>query len=610
MNDGTSSYHEEDRIGSVYDTEILGRLLSYLRPYLYMFFGSVFLAAVITGAELGRPYLLKVVIDQYITPAVQTETLATEQALIGIWNIGLYYFGLLLVQFLGMYLQNILLYDVGQNIMYDLRKEVFEQLLRLPLSTHDTNPTGRLVTRATNDVEAINRMYSQVLVSLLKDVLMVIGLLVVMLVTDWKLTLIVLLLAPVAYTMAKLFRDYVREAYRRMRKKVAELNSYVDEHLSGMHIIKSFAQEERSAREFEEINEEEFDSRMDQLKIYGVFRPLVHLMRIIATALVLWVGGFQVIHSAVTIGSLVLFLSYVEKLFKPLRELAQKYDVLQRAMASAERIFDILDRDTESYEGSAVPAKSEGRKGRRIEFERVWFRYGSPDDEDPWVLRDVSFTVKPGEKVGFVGPTGAGKTTVFKLLLRWYDAQRGQILLDGTNIRSLDLRELRSQFGVVLQDGFLFSGNVMKNMKTMGVHPPDATVRDTARRLGVDSYVESLPEGYRTKVSSGGQQMSQGERQYISLTRALVSDPDILLFDEATADMDTGLQNKLLEGLTNFGFDRTSLTIAHRLSTIRHCDRIFVLDRGEIVERGDHRSLLANDGLYASLYDLQVQQVE
>jgi ATP-binding cassette subfamily B protein len=312
----------------------------------------------------------------------------------------------------------------------------------------------------------------------------------------------------------------------------------------------------------------------------------------------------------VTIGTLVLFLSYVEKLFKPLRELAQKYDVLQRAMASAERIFDVLDRDTESYDGASVPALSEGRTGRRIEFDGVWFRYGSGDGDDEWILRDVSFTVEPGEQVGLVGPTGAGKTTIFKLLLRWYDVQRGEIRVDGTDIRSMDLAELRSQFGVVLQDGFLFSGSVMQNMKTMAKQPSDDTVRRTARELGVDSYVESLPDEYRTLVSSGGPQMSEGERQYIALTRALVSDPAVLLFDEATADMDSGLEKKLLEGLDEFGFDRTAITIAHRLSTIRDCDRIFVLDRGEIVERGDHRTLLANDGLYASLYELQVKTDE
>ncbi len=602
-----SARYREDRIGKVYDHRIISRMLSYLSPYLFLFGISICMAFVVTGAELARPYLVKVVIDQYITPAVQTNQLTSEQAFRGIWLVGGGYLGLLFLQFFCMYLQNYFLYDVGQNVMRDLREQVFETLLHLPVQTLEQNPTGRLVTRVTNDVEAINKMYSEVLVALLKDLIMVGGLLTIMLVTDWKLTLIILLLAPVAYVISRLFGYYVREAYRLMRRKVAELNAYLDEHLSGMEIIKAFAQEDRTRKEFNVINEEEYQSRMEQLKIYGVFRPLVHLMRIVATALVLWVGGFQVIQHAVSIGTLVLFLSYVEKLFKPLRELAQKYDVLQRAMASAERIFDVLDKEPESNEGEPVPEVSSERTGHKISFENVWFRYDPEQEREQWTLKDVSFTVKPGEQVAVVGPTGAGKTTIFKLLLRWYDVQRGYIRLNGRDISTLKRSELRKQFGVVFQDGVLFSEDVLNNIRMLSEDVSLQCVRETARKIGVESHIMSLPDGYETRLHSGGEQLSEGQRQYLALARALVHEPDVLLFDEATASMDTKTETELLSALQQYGYDRTSITIAHRLSTIRESDRIFVLDEGEIVERGDHADLLSSDGLYASLYALQTR---
>ncbi len=601
----------EPDLEATYDTKILTRLLSYLKPHLLSFIGSLLLAVGATGTELGLPYMFKMAIDDYITPFVKEEaTISAPEALNGLIYLALLYGILLVGRLLLMYGQKVLLYVAGQNAMKDLRHEIFQSLMFMPVDEVQKHPVGRLVTRATNDVEAINEMYSEVLVALIKDIVMVIGLLTVMLFIDVWLTLLLLLLAPVTYQLGVEFRKRVRKAYRAVRRNVSNLNSYVAEHLSGMRISQMFAAEDRSRTAFEKVNHREYESRMRQLKIYGVFRPLVYFIRILATAIVLWVGGFRAIHSPFTFGSLVLFLSYIEKLFKPIQELSQKYDILQKAMASAERIFSLLDQSEENYGGRSLPAPSRGQGGRRIEFENVWFRYHQDSDDDNWILRDVCLTIEPGERIAIVGPTGAGKSTLIKLLLRWHDVQKGCIRVDGEDIRDLDLKELRSTFGVVLQDVHLFSGDVNENLRLWSEDLTDEDLEMALSRVEAEPVFEQLPNGRATNIKQKGEILAEGHRQLLSFARALAHNPSILLLDEATARLDSRTEQHVLSAMESMFANRTSITVAHRLSSIEESDRIYVLNNGQVVERGTHESLMERDQLYASLYRLQTERAK
>jgi len=603
---GPSPALEDPDVNTAYDHQLMARLTSYLKPYLPSFIGSLFCAAAATAAEITRPYLLKRAIDEYITPFVRnTGALSREQAVSGITTLALFFLVVLVAQFLFSYGQTLLLYVAGQNAMKDMRDDIFGSIMHLPVGRLQDHPAGRLVTRATNDVEAVNELYNEVIVSLIKDLMMVLGLLVIMFVIDWQLTLLVLLLAPVTYKIGEEFRKRVRRAYRAVRRNVSRLNSYVAEHLSGMRIIKIFAGEDRSRDRFEGVNDDEYRSRMDQLNIYAVFRPLVHLIRIIAIALVLWAGGFRVVHSTFTIGSLVMFLSFIEKLFKPIQQLSQKYDVLQKAMASAERMFGLIDSDPEPYDGRPLPAPSGTDGGHRIEFRNVWFSYeDEPGDED-WVLRDVSFTVHPGEDVAIVGPTGSGKSTMIKLLLCWRPPQKGKVFLDNVDLRELDLQQLRSTFGVVLQDVQLFAGDVTENIRLWDDSLSDDDVETVLKRVRATSFVNNLPDGPDTNIKQQGEILAEGQRQLLSFARALAHEPDVLLLDEATAHLDSQTEERVLSALRSVFEQRTTLTIAHRLSTIDHCDRIFVLHRGKLIEQGPHDVLMRRDGLYARMYRLQ-----
>ncbi|MCS6937442.1 MAG: ABC transporter ATP-binding protein/permease [Candidatus Bipolaricaulota bacterium] len=520
----------------------------------------------------------------------------------GLHLLALLFVAILLLRLIVSFAQVYILQLSGQRIMKDMRMEIFGHLMRLPTKFFDRNPVGRLVTRATNDVSAINEMYASVLVYLFKDVFLVLGIFVIMIQLHWQLGLLILVLAPfIAYATWE-FRKRARDAYRDFRRKLAKLNAYLQESLSGMRIIQIFAQEQRSYQTFQSINQEEYDANMRQLKVFAVFQPIIHLMSSLAVGLIIWYGGWGVTEGSLTLGALVAFLSYVEMLFAPIRDLAEKYNILQGAMASAERIFLLLDEKPEDRGQGRVLAEVRGA----IEFRDVWFAY---QDED-WVLRGLSFSIKPGERVAIVGPTGSGKTTIIGLLSRLYDIQKGQILLDGVDIRELDLKFLRSQMAVVLQDVFLFSGDILGNIRLQNDAISRERAIEAAKFVQADRFIEKLADSYNAEVKERGATLSAGQRQLLAFARAVAFDPKILILDEATANIDSQTESLIQESLEKILRGRTSVTIAHRLSTIRDSDKILVLNKGQLVEQGRHEELLARRGLYYALYTLQFAETE
>jgi ATP-binding cassette subfamily B multidrug efflux pump len=516
-------------------------------------------------------------------------------ALTGVIRLAMFYALALFVRFLFGVLQVYLLEYTGQRVMYDMRREIFAHVLRLPLPFFDRTPVGRLVTRATNDVAAINEMFTSMLVNLFRDTFLVVGIVLVMFRLDWRLALAVFALFPLIVLAAWQFRNRARSAYREVRRQIARLNAYLQEAISGIRIIQVFVQEKKANERFLEINRAKFSADMRQMLTYAVFRPLMSFLSSFAIALVIWYGGLNVLKGGLTIGALTAFIQYVRMLFEPVLNLSEGYNVLQAAMASSERIFRLLDEPEEDRGGGRSVSRLEGR----IEFRNVWFAY----NEGEWILKDVSFSAAPGERVAVVGPTGSGKTTIIRLLLRMYEIQKGTILVDGIPIREWDLDRLRSQMAVVLQDVFLFSGDVMDNIRLRSEIPAEKAI-EAARFVGAD-FVEALPGGYATEVKERGVTLSVGERQLLSFARAVAFDPKVLVLDEATASIDSHTEHLIQASLEKIMEGRTSIVIAHRLSTIRKADRILVIHHGQLVEQGTHRELLEAGGLYAALHDLQ-----
>lgn len=517
-------------------------------------------------------------------------------ALAGLWQFVILLLGLLVLRLLFSFVQVYLLQLTGQRVMHDLRREIFGHLMRLPLRFFDGNPVGRLVTRATNDVAAINEMYTSVLVYLFKDVLLIVGIMAIMFSLDWRLTGLILLLAPLIGWISFEFRKRAREAYRRFRIKLAKLNAYLQESLSGMSIIQIFSAERRSLQRFSQINTEEYQANLRQVHIFAVFRPLMSQMRSVAVALLLWYGGLGIVSGNFTLGSLAAFLSYIGMFFQPIIDLADKYNILQGAMASSERIFLLLGQQPERYAGRRL----DSFRGE-VEFRDVWFAYR----DEEWVLRGISFRAAPGERVAIVGPTGSGKSTIISLLLRLYQPQRGQILLDGVDIRELDLEFLRAQMAVVLQDVFLFAGDILGNIRLQSEQIPPERAMAAARFVQADEFINALPQGYRTEVQERGSTLSAGQRQLLAFARAVAFEPKILVLDEATAEIDSQTEQLIQRSLAAMLAGRTSIVVAHRLSTIRESDQILVVQWGRLVEQGSHRELLARRGLYHALYTLQ-----
>ncbi len=516
-------------------------------------------------------------------------------AIAGIVRLAALFLVILISRFVFGVLQVYLLRYTGQRVMYDMRREIFGHVLKLPLQFFDHAPVGRLVTRVTSDVQAINELFTSMLVNLFRDAFLVLGILVVMFQLEWRLAAAILVFFPVIVFAAWQFRNRVRAAYREVRKQIARMNAYLQESISGMRIIQVFVQEWKANERFDGINEAKYRADMRQLMTFAVFRPLMSFLSSFAIALVIWYGGFNVLRGSLSLGALTAFIQYVQMLFQPVLRLSEGYNVLQAAMASSERIFRLLDEPREDPgQGQTLDTFR-----ARIEFRDVWFAY----NEEEWILKGVSFVAEPGQHIAIVGPTGSGKTTIIRILLRMYPIQRGQILVDGVPIEAFDLGYLRSRMAVVLQDVFLFSGDIMDNIRLRSDIPEEKAI-ESARFVNAD-FVEDLPDGYHTEVKERGVTLSVGERQLLSFARAIAFDPDILVLDEATASIDSHTEHHIQNSLRKIMQGRTSIVIAHRLSTIREADNIIVLHQGRLLEQGRHEELLQNDGLYAALHNLQ-----
>jgi len=541
-------------------------------------------------------------VDGRLYPAVGLDPSLIEALrqpdLTAVARIAWIYLGLVLLTFALSYAQVYILHYTGQRIVYNIRQQIYSHLQRMPIRFFDRNPVGRLVTRATNDTEALNEMFTNVVVNLFKDVLLLTGILVVMLRVHWQLALVSLCVTPLLLVVSILFRRYAREAYREVRAKLARINATLAENIAGMRITQIFHQEERQYKRFEAINTEHYKAMMKELRVFALFRPAVEFFSSLALSLIIWYGGGRVVQGSLEFGVLYLFVQYMQMFFQPITDLTEQYNIMQAAMASAERIFLILDTPPEEDEPDAKPVPNV--RGE-IEFDHVWFAY---NDED-WVLKDVTFHVKPGETVALVGATGAGKTSITNLINRFYDIQKGVIRIDGQDIRTLKRRDLRRHIGIVLQDVFLFTGDIEGNITLGNNQISPAKVREAARLVNAEKFIERLPGGYKAPVMERGASFSAGQRQLLAFARALAYDPAILILDEATSNIDTETEQLIQEALKKLIEGRTTIIIAHRLSTIQHADKIIVLHKGEIREMGTHQELLKKRGLYYRLYQLQ-----
>jgi len=622
--------HEEEVLGKAYDSRLMRRLLTYLRPYKWQVIialASIVLKAV---ADVLGPYLTKIAIDRYLVKVPGGHSpfdfFLSDQPLTGIAQVGVLYVGALIFSFVLEYLQTYFMQWVGQKAMFDLRKEIFRHLQRMHIGFYDKNPVGRLVTRVTTDVDALNEMFTAGVVSIFEDIFVLAGILAIMLRMNWKLALITFAVLPFIAVATKIFRDKVRDSYRRIRVAIARINAYLQEHVSGMVVLQLFNREKRAFNKFSEVNATHMDAFKDAIMAHAVYYPVVEVLSSIAIASVIWYGGNDVIRGAATLGVLVAFMQYAQRFFRPIQDLSEKYNILQSAMASSERIFKLLDTPVE-ITSPAVTRVPEG--DGRIEFDHVWFAYrhmpvesevkgSSQAGNHPtttaadfdWVLRDVSFVIEPGQTVAIVGHTGAGKTTIISLLMRFYDVQRGAIKIDGVDVKDMDLAELRRRFGVVLQDPFLFTGTVGGNIRLGTDWIEDEDVEKAAEDVNLADFIRSLPRGFHEEVRERGTTLSTGQKQLISFARALAHDPSILILDEATSSVDTETEFRVRDALSRMVEGRTSVIIAHRLSTVQRADKIIVMHKGQVREMGTHQQLLAQRGIYYKLYQLQYKDQE
>jgi len=586
---------QDEALDKSYDARLLRRLLVYLRPYRGLTALAVLLLLAGAGLALVGPVLTQRALDVAI-PARDTGLLGT---------LAILFLAALVLEFIVEYGQTLLTTYLGQRVMYDLRMQIFGHLQRLSISYFDRNPVGRLMTRVTSDVETLNELFSSGVVTVFGDVFTLLAIMTMMLWIDWRLALVTFAVIPLVWLTARIFRRRVRQAFGDIRVRLARLNAYLQERLSGMRVVQLFGREADSAARFAELNQEHLEAHRRSITIYAVFFPVVELLTAVAMALLLYYGGLRALGGTITVGVLAAFIQLTRRFFQPLQDLSEKFNLLQSAMASSERVFALLDQPVTVLEPLNPVRLPEPVRGE-VRFEGVWFRY-SP--EGPWVLRDVSFTASPGQTIALVGHTGAGKTTIVNLLLRFYDPDRGRILIDGVDIRQLSTSDLRSLIGFVQQDLFLFAGDIQHNLTLDAPIPPEAA-RQAARRVGADRFIERLPAGYDHRLGERGRSLSVGERQLLSFARALALDPTILVLDEATSSVDAQAEGQIQRAIAELMTGRTSLVVAHRLSTILHADEILVLQHGEIRERGSHRELLAQQGLYERLYQLQLRGQE
>ena len=605
------SIHDEDVLGKAYDARLMRRLLTYLRPYTRQVGLATTAIVGHSALELAPPYLVKLVIDRYI-PARDVE---------GLTLVAMLYLAALAGSFVLDYAQTWLLQWTGQRIMFDLRMQIYRHLQRLDLRFYDRNPVGRLMTRVTTDVDVLNDLFTAGVVSVFGDLFTLIGIMAMMIWLDWRLAIVAFSVLPLIWLVTRWFRTNVRESYRTVRTWIARINAYLQERITGMATVQLFRREARDFEEFDRIDRKYRDANVQSIFYYAVFYPAIELISALAAALIIWVGGGWVLENMLTLGSLVAFLQYSSRFFRPISDMSEKFNVLQGAMASSERIFALLDTPVSIQSGlgtrdagfdtrqsspeSRIP-NPESRNIGRIAFESVTFAYveGEP------VLRDVSFAVEPGQRVAIVGATGSGKTTIVSLLLRFYDVQKGRITVGGVDIRDMDLRRLRAMFGLVLQDVHLFSGTIGGNVRLGNEAIDDATVRRAVDAVHAGTFIDRLPGGLETPVAERGATLSVGQKQLLSFARALAFDPPVLVLDEATSSVDTETEMLIRDAVKVVMRGRTTIAIAHRLSTIQDMDRIIVLHKGELRESGTHQELLTQRGIYHRLYQLQFKDKE
>lgn len=580
---------EEDDLGKIYDRVLMKRLYAYLKPYRLQVVFILFLNLGSTCAQLAGPLLMQIGIDQYIKLGVPD----------GLSRLALYMLLAMLADFVFSYFEEYRLQMLGQRVMYDMRMAIFSHIQKLDVGFFDRNPVGRLMTRVMGDVQVLNELFTSGVITIFANLIKIVGIMVIMLCMNWKLALAMFVVFPIIFGATTVYQIYSRRAFRDQRKHLARINAFLQENIVGMTTVQLFAQERRSFLKFDERNQAYLQAGLRSVFYFAIFFPLIEIAGSLATAIIVWYGGVQILTGVLTFGVLVLFIQYGQRLFWPIRELSEQYTIFQSAMASSERIFDLLDRQPTIAD--AVEPKEIGAVKGEIEFQNVWFAY----NDENYVLRDVSFKVKPGENVAIVGQTGAGKTSIINLLCRFYEVNSGHILIDGVDIRELKLEALRRAISIVQQNIFLFSGTIDNNLRLgeEDITPNQAIT--AAKEVHLDPFVQKMPDGYATEVKEGGSALSVGQKQLVAFARALVFNPDILILDEATSSVDTETERLIQDGLKRLMANRTSIIIAHRLSTIQNADKIIVLHRGKIREIGTHNELLQRKGIYYRLYQLQ-----
>ena len=625
---------DEDVVGKAYDSRLMRRLLTYLRPYKLQTGLSAASILVKAGSDVIGPYLVKVAVDTYLdkTAGHKTGWVArhlSADPMTGISEIAGLYLGSLVLTFALEFLQTYLMQWTGQKIMFDLRREIFRHIQQMQPAFFDRNPVGKLVTRVTSDVDALNEMFTSGVLAIFEDVFVLLFIVLIMLRMSWPLALLTLSVLPAILYVTKVFRKHVRESYRQIRSAIARINSYMQEHVSGMAIVQLFNREQRAYDDFAAINRQHMDAFKDAILAYALYYPAVELLSSVAIALVIWRGGLNVLHGVVTLGVLIAFMQYAQRFFRPIMDLSEKYNILQAAMAASERVFTLLDTEPEIVSpAGARTGDAVGSDLGRVEFRNVWFSYqtfaiGEADalrradavelaarGDIEWILRDVSFVIEPGETAAIVGHTGAGKTTITALMMRFYDIQHGTILIDGVDVREQELTALRRRFGVVLQDPFLFTGTIATNIRLGSKWITDEQMLRAADDVNVGDFIRSLPMGFDEPVTERGATLSTGQKQLISFARAMAHAPGILILDEATSSVDTETELRVRAALERMITGRTSVLIAHRLSTIQRAETILVMHKGQLREQGTHQELLLERGLYWKLYQLQYKDQE
>jgi ATP-binding cassette subfamily B multidrug efflux pump len=642
---------DDEVAGKAYDARLMRRLLTYLKPYKLQTGLSALTIFFKASTDVMGPYLVKVAVDTYMTDTTPAKLswLArhlSSRPMTGITQIGCLYLGALLLTYVLEFAQTYMMQWTGQKIMFDLRSQIFRHLQRMQPSFFDHNPVGKLVTRVTSDVDALNEMFTSGVLAIFEDIFVLLFIVLIMLRMSWPLALLALSVIPAILYVTKIFRRHVRDSYRRQRAATARINSFTQEYVSGMSIVQLFNREQRAFSDYSSVNAENKQAWTDAIFAYAVYYPVVEFLSSTAIALVIWRGGISALHylqatqlhelqpllhalpkagSVVTVGILIAFIQYAQRFFRPIQDLSEKYNILQAAMAASERVFNLLDTQPTIVSPASPIA---GDDSGRVEFHNVWFTYQKLDDAQhvriasateeelntfadiEWILRGVSFTVEPDETAAIVGHTGAGKTTITGLMMRFYDIQRGSILVDGVDVREQDLKKLRQRFGVVLQDPFLFTGTIADNIRLGSKWITDERLQLAADEVNVGDFIRSLPLQFAEPVRERGATLSTGQKQLISFARALAHDPGILILDEATSSVDTDTELRVRLALSRMITGRTSILIAHRLSTIQRADNILVMHKGQLRERGTHQQLLTERGLYWKLYQLQYRDQE